>query len=511
MTLEFKSLKNQISQHNVASKKMMVSYKPNFVLVNSVRADLFKKTEEFLNDIIPFNSNKDSEKDYNLNISTISTIYSIVCSLFWLLFLFLSTTINIILYSFYRLILFTLEYTSNLPHKLGLSIVKSKKYLQTILFADTRDLWYLNLKLDFRTYLHNSLETLNSAYYVLKKSYLLFIVLVSLSILSIGSNSIATSQSKSFLSNFIKNNSQSSARLNTVANQSKFNLLNINASAASVQIITEYEIKKGDSIDKIAVFYGVNKETLIINNNITGNITPGQKIFIPWVDGYIYKTPVDNTPEELSTLFSIDRDVIYNENIAIYSTEINKFKKDTLVLLPTKDYNQVAKALENIKNKAESERNQQEEEQKRKSILEAQAVSSKSITNSDEYVAGQKSNFGFIWPTRGTISRCYASYHKACDIANFSSPPIVASASGTVIATYYFDVVGYGLAVVVDHGNGVKTLYAHMREISVVKGQQVSQGQQLGIMGQTGQATGIHLHFEVVINGVQSDPLQYLP
>jgi murein DD-endopeptidase MepM/ murein hydrolase activator NlpD len=203
--------------------------------------------------------------------------------------------------------------------------------------------------------------------------------------------------------------------------------------------------------------------------------------------------------------------VIYNENIAIYSTEINKFKKDTLVLLPTKDYNQVAKALENIKNKAESERNQQEEEQKRKSILEAQAVSSKSITNSDEYVAGQKSNFGFIWPTRGTISRCYASYHKACDIANFSSPPIVASASGTVIATYYFDVVGYGLAVVVDHGNGVKTLYAHMREISVVKGQQVSQGQQLGIMGQTGQATGIHLHFEVVINGVQSDPLQYLP
>jgi murein DD-endopeptidase MepM/ murein hydrolase activator NlpD len=87
----------------------------------------------------------------------------------------------------------------------------------------------------------------------------------------------------------------------------------------------------------------------------------------------------------------------------------------------------------------------------------------------------------------------------------------VAAASGTVIATYYFDVVGYGLAVVVDHGNGVKTLYAHMREISVVKGQQVSQGQQLGIMGQTGQATGIHLHFEVVINGVQSDPLQYLP
>jgi LysM repeat protein len=180
-----------------------------------------------------------------------------------------------------------------------------------------------------------------------------------LGVLSIGSNSIASNQSKSFLSNFIKNNSQTGNTINTIASQSKFNLLNISASAASVQIITEYEIKKGDSIDKIAVFYGVNKETLVINNNLNSPIKAGQKIFIPWVDGYIYKTPLDNSPEELSALFGIDKDIIYNENIAIYSTDINKFKKDTLVLIPTKDYSQISKTLENIKNKAESERIQQ--------------------------------------------------------------------------------------------------------------------------------------------------------
>jgi murein DD-endopeptidase MepM/ murein hydrolase activator NlpD len=69
----------------------------------------------------------------------------------------------------------------------------------------------------------------------------------------------------------------------------------------------------------------------------------------------------------------------------------------------------------------------------------------------------------------------------------------------------------YGLYVVVDHPNGWQTLYAHMSQIKVTKGQTVKQGQVLGLAGRTGYATGNHLHFELHINGQVVNPLNYLP
>lgn len=499
MTFDFVSSKNKL-----LSRKM-ISYSPNFILINENKKYLTQQVDLIVQNPTLFKYKEDS-------INIFYSLWLIFWSFIWIFSLFFQNILNSILYSIYRAVLFLISYTKNIPNFIVKFFYLLQRNLQTIFFSDTRDLWYLNLKLDIRAFLSTDFIFYKSIYYIFRKSYLTFIIFVSLTILSIGSNSISNLQSNSFLSNFVKNNSQYTNSINTINNQSKFNLLNVNANAASVQIITEYEIKKSDSIDKIALFFGLNKETLYINNNnLNTDKIQGLKIFIPWVDGYIYKTVSDTSLEDLSSLFNIEKDIIYNENVAIYNSEMNKFKKDTLVLIPTKDYNQLNKTLENIKNKADSEKKLKEEEQKRKEILESQAVSSNYITNSDNYTIQRKSNLGFSWPTKGTISRCYTSYHKACDIANFSSPPILAAASGTVVATYYYDVVGYGLAVVVDHGNGLKTLYAHMREISVVKGQQVSQGQQLGIMGQTGQATGIHLHFEVVVNGIQSDPLQFLP
>ncbi|MBC7472038.1 MAG: peptidoglycan DD-metalloendopeptidase family protein [candidate division SR1 bacterium] len=496
---------NLVSSKSKFLNKNKTSYIPNFVLINNSKKYLIQQTDQIIHNPVIFRF-----KENTINI--FHSFLLIIWTFAWILYSFLQNTLNTVLYSIYRTVFLFIGHIKNIPIFVNKFSCALKKYLQTIFFSDTRDLWYLNLKLDIRTFLSADLSLYKSFYYLLKKSYLTFIIFISLIVLSAGSNSIPNLQSNSFLSNFVKNNSQYNNSINTINNQSKFNLLNVSANAASVQIITEYEIRKNDTVDKIALFFGLNKETLYINNNnLNTDKIQGQKIFIPWVDGYIYKTVADISLDDLASLFNIEKDNIYNENVAIYNSEINKFRKDTLVLIPTKDYTQINKILENIKNKADSEKKLQEEEQKRKEILESQAVSSNYITNSDSYTIQQKSNLGFIWPTKGTISRCFSSYHKACDIANFSSPPIVAAASGTVVATYYYDVVGYGLAVVIDHGNGLKTLYAHMREINVVKGQQVSQSQQLGIMGQTGQATGIHLHFEVVVNGVQSDPLQFLP
>ena len=93
---------------------------------------------------------------------------------------------------------------------------------------------------------------------------------------------------------------------------------------------------------------------------------------------------------------------------------------------------------------------------------------------------------------------------------------VMATKSGKVVLTRVvvygsYGGSGYGNYVVVDHGGGYTTLYAHMTSISVSEGQMVAQGDTLGITGSTGNSTGPHLHYEVMIKGVNQNPLDYLP
>lgn len=127
---------------------------------------------------------------------------------------------------------------------------------------------------------------------------------------------------------------------------------------------------------------------------------------------------------------------------------------------------------------------------------------------------GQASRSGFIWPTTGPISSYYGPAHRlGIDIDLYSNPnaPIAAAAAGKVIFVGGNPCCSYGYYVVIDHGNGFETLYAHFSSIAVSRGQQVAQGQLLGYGGRTGYATGNHLHFEVHLNGSVVNPLVYLP
>lgn len=119
----------------------------------------------------------------------------------------------------------------------------------------------------------------------------------------------------------------------------------------------------------------------------------------------------------------------------------------------------------------------------------------------------------FSWPTNGgyvssTMGSRWGSYHRGIDIARPSNYTIKAADNGKVTFAGWDGT--YGRKVVVNHNNGFQTVYAHLSSINVNVGQVVQNGSALGVMGSTGRSTGVHLHFEVLKNGSNVNPLSYL-
>jgi len=115
----------------------------------------------------------------------------------------------------------------------------------------------------------------------------------------------------------------------------------------------------------------------------------------------------------------------------------------------------------------------------------------------------------FGWPVTGRITQRYSKHHRALDIGAAWGGPIFASDSGYV-AFAGWDRTGYGNMILIDHGNGFLTRYAHLSKFLVKVGQSVSKGTVIGKVGSTGHSTGPHLHFEIIKNGVPRNPFNYL-
>jgi murein DD-endopeptidase MepM/ murein hydrolase activator NlpD len=173
------------------------------------------------------------------------------------------------------------------------------------------------------------------------------------------------------------------------------------------------------------------------------------------------------------------------------------------------------------KRKEEEERRRQEEERRRKEAEANNETYTPSPDTSTSYPT--YSETGFIWPvpTVRNISDGYGerwiveeqrnNFHKGIDITKPGcyGEPIVASAAGTVITAANTG-NGYGNHVIIDHGNGIATLYGHCSSLAVSAGDTVEQGQVIGYIGATGYAYGNHLHFEVRVNGQHTDPMNYV-
>lgn len=129
-------------------------------------------------------------------------------------------------------------------------------------------------------------------------------------------------------------------------------------------------------------------------------------------------------------------------------------------------------------------------------------------TNSGKATAKAKSSQAFVWPVVGAINTPFGGDHAGIDIEGITGDKILASRSGTVTFAGD-DGDGYGTKVIIRHPGGYETLYSHLSSISVSEGP-IEQGEVVGLVGCTGSCTGDHLHFEILVNGTITDPLDLL-
>lgn len=245
--------------------------------------------------------------------------------------------------------------------------------------------------------------------------------------------------------------------------------------------ILSYTVQDGDTISMVAQKFGVSESTIRWQNNIYGdNITAGDTLQILPVTG------IAHTVQKGDTVFSIAKK--YDaEAQAIVDFPFNTFANDETFELAI---GQTVIVPDGVKPSGVGP-----------AIPRARQITPDAGTVT---ASGQ-----FVWPTSGTITQYFSWYHPGIDIANPGIPLDVAADSGTVIYAGW-DTTGYGNMILIDHGNGFRTRYAHLSQFMVISGQTVKRGDVIGRMGSTGHSTGPHTHFEVILNGVHVNPLDYL-
>lgn len=202
----------------------------------------------------------------------------------------------------------------------------------------------------------------------------------------------------------------------------------------------------------------------------------------------------------------------YADDLKVAYQEIEAQKKEYKALKAKVDSNIELK-------KAEAERMLREQEQINDEIAELSRQEAAAVSSSGGGGGGKVYSGSMTWPCPSykRISSPYGyrthpisgtrKLHKGLDISASSGNPVIAAASGTVVKSYFSS--SYGNYVVISHGGGVMTAYAHMTRRLVSVGQRVAAGQQVGTVGSTGNSTGPHLHFEVYVGGSTVNPMNY--
>lgn len=247
--------------------------------------------------------------------------------------------------------------------------------------------------------------------------------------------------------------------------------------------VSEYSVKDGDTLSSIASKFGVSIDSVKWANPSINwqKVKPGVVVSIPPVTGVVYKVRPGDTVYSIAKKFQTDAQGIVDFPMNTFSDDetFSLVAGQTLIVPDGVMPDEAAPTLPNIAR-----------------VLTPDAGS---VTASGS----------FVWPAFGRITQPFRWYHKGLDIANHDGGSILAADAGTVVVSGWTN-TGYGNHVIIDHGNGFQTLYAHMSSIAVVTGQRVNRGSVLGQMGSTGRSTGTHLHFEIRTSSGNVDPMGYL-
>jgi murein DD-endopeptidase MepM/ murein hydrolase activator NlpD len=253
------------------------------------------------------------------------------------------------------------------------------------------------------------------------------------------------------------------------------------------EVIT-YVVQEGDTLSSIADKYGLQVSTILWENNITEStkLKPGQELRILPVDGIRHKVSRGETIFTVAKKYGLEDEA---EAQKIVNYPFNEFLNDETFELATGQFILVPDGV--------------------KPNVPAPARTTRATGRQTPDAGSVTATGNFVWPASGKITQSFVFYHKALDIANRAAGPILAADAGVVVTSGWSS-SGYGNHVVVDHGNGYTTLYAHLSVLQVRAGQRVNRGDVLGQMGSTGRSTGTHLHFEIRQGGSLINPLNFL-
>lgn len=283
-----------------------------------------------------------------------------------------------------------------------------------------------------------------------------------------------------------------------------------------------YTVQSGDTVATIARRFGVNVGTVIWANNLSRNaaINPGKILRIPATSGVLHLVKRGETIGQLARNYGVEQSAITQAN-----TGINTLVPGHEILIPggtplvptvvapttvavKTPATRVSAAqglirpdipLAKIKNKAVDVY-----QELRVSEPDAR---SKPADKTDSVV---KATTKLLWPTDlRVINQYYGWAHTGIDVDGDYANAIYASEDGVVEQAGWSN-GGYGLMILINHQNGIKTRYAHGSKLFVKAGDQVKRGQVIAMVGTTGRSTGTHLHYEVYVNGKRTNPLSYI-
>lgn len=250
--------------------------------------------------------------------------------------------------------------------------------------------------------------------------------------------------------------------------------------------VQKYIVQRGDTLTSIAQKFDVSEDTIRWANGITGDyIKVGQELEVLPINGVVHTVKEGDTLASISDKYEASQQDIYDINWL--DSKILKTGQELLV--PNGRMPQPKPVIRPIA---------------------TQPAYTPPTAPTPPPNAGGAATGSFVRPAAcGRITNYFSPWHGGVDIAQHGGCQILAADGGVVTMARWYG--AGGLQVMINHGNGYVTLYAHHSALYVKEGQRVTRGQPIGYMGCTGRCTGTHLHFGVQLNGIWVNPLAHVP